>query len=857
MRKYFILQNLSCRRCARDVAEALIRDQRIRSARIEPDLTCLSLETDCQDQAEEILRGILEKLDLGISAHALPEDGPVRILSGTGNCAPGSRRPAGAARDRDCIECRREAEPSSGLSGGTAAPDPRGQDRAAPALLRFLIPGLTCPNCTARILEELRQEFAPGDVIFSPMSCTLTMTLPQSPSAPAPEDCLRAVTAAVGRHEPDLEVSLCPEDPEDSSGEAEDSRKDGETATDLIREARLLKVAAVLFAAGTAAFFLTPEDGVLRTCAGILLLTVLLMTGAGVARTAFRRLLNSGLLFSEQLLMTVAAAGAVLLGEYPEAAAVMLLYRIGEHFQARAVGRTRREIRQLLDLRPENAFLENADGSVIQVPASQIREDDVIAVRPGERIPCDGVILEGTSSLDTSGLTGESLPREAGPGDQVSSGTTVADGRLRIRVLRRASSSAAARIIRAAEDASRHRAPAEAFITTFARYYTPAVAAASILLTALPVLLLDGEPAVWFERSLIFLVVSCPCALVISVPLTYFSGIGLASRKGIMIKGSSHLDAMNSVRTVCLDKTGTLTRGILKVTGICPLNGTSREELLSVALALESASGHPAAAAVAGLCAQQGAEPAEASDLREIPGMGVTGTVDGLKAAAGSRRLMLREGVPLPEEDAGVAEVLVARGGKLLGRFLIGDEIRPESARLLQDLTALGIRTVILTGDSAGAAAKIAASLGQGEWHAELMPEDKARILGEIRSSSPGKTAFVGDGLNDTPALAAADVGFAMGGIGTDAAVETADAVIISDSPAAVADALGIARMTRRTVLQNIIFALGIKILLLAAGAAGLIGMWTAVFGDVGVMLLAVGNSLLMLRRGTRSLRAA
>ncbi len=569
-----------------------------------------------------------------------------------------------------------------------------------------------------------------------------------------------------------------------------------------------------------------------------------LYIGRDVLGKALRGI-RSAQVFDENFLMAVATVGAFLTGEYAEAVFVMLFYQTGELFQNYAVGKSRNSIRALLELQPDTAGLVGEDGSVTETDPEDIPVGAVILVKPGERVPLDGTVLEGTSSLDTAALTGESLPRDIGPGDSCLSGCVNLRSPLYIRVEKPCEESTVSRILELVESAGEKKAVSERFITRFARYYTPCVVLAAALLAFLPPLFVGGW-ADWFHRGLLFLVVSCPCALVISVPLSFFGGIGAGSKCGILVKGSNYLEALAAADTVVFDKTGTLTAGTFSVTALRPAEGWSEEALLRLAAGAEQFSDHPIALSLRAACP---AAPA-AEGVEEIAGQGVTATVEGKRVAVGNARLMERLGVPLPEAPEAPGTLLhIAVETACAGSILIADTVKPSAAAAIAALKERGVkRTVMLTGDSEAAARVTAEALGVDEFHAALLPTDKVSRLEDILASAAGKVAYVGDGINDAPVLARADIGIAMGALGSDAAIEAADIVLMDDDPAKIAAAMAIARKTVAIVRQNIVFALGVKGLVLLLGALGYASMWLAVFADVGVAFLAILNAMRCLR---------
>ena len=556
--------------------------------------------------------------------------------------------------------------------------------------------------------------------------------------------------------------------------------------------------------------------------------------------------------FDENFLMAVATVGALILGEYSEGVFVMLFYQVGELFQSYAVGKSRKSIAALMDIRPDYANLEE-NGQVVQVDPEEVIPGTLILVRPGEKIPLDGVVEEGSGSLDTSALTGESLPRQVEPGREVISGCINLDGVLRIRTTREFGESTVSKILDLVENSSMKKARTENFITHFARYYTPAVCYCALALAILPPLLW-GNWGEWVQRALIFLVVSCPCALVISIPLTFFGGIGGASRAGILVKGSNYLEALSKADTVVFDKTGTLTQGKFQVAQVCPVSGQEEARLLEWAALAEYYSSHPIAKSLQAAWSGD-PDPARVAQVEELAGLGVTALVDGTPVALGNRRLMEQVGALCPPEagEEPGTRIHLAAEGVYQGSILISDLPKATSAAAIAALKKAGIRqTVMLTGDSPAAAAAVAGQLGLDEYRAQLLPAQKVEEVEALLARKPaGKTlVFVGDGINDAPVLSRADVGIAMGALGSDAAIEAADVVLMDDDPAKVALAVGICRRCMTIVWENILFALGVKGAVLIAAALGLSNMWLAIFADVGVMVLAVLNATRMLSVG-------
>ncbi len=576
------------------------------------------------------------------------------------------------------------------------------------------------------------------------------------------------------------------------------------------------------------------------------------LAGGDVVYKAVRNILH-GQVFDENFLMSLATIGAFFVGEYPEGVAVMLFYQVGELFQSYAVGKSRKSITSLMQIRPDSANLLK-DGIVTEVDPELVSVDDIIVVKPGERIPLDGVITEGSSSLDTAALTGESMPREVTEGDDAISGCINLQGTLHIRVMKEFGESTVSRILDMVENASSQKAKAENFITKFARYYTPIVVILALLLAVIPPLALHEPFSGWIYRALNFLVVSCPCALVISIPLGFFGGIGGAAKQGILMKGSNYLEALSKVDTFVFDKTGTLTKGNFKVTKTAAIN-CSKEELLFLTAHAEADSSHPIALSVIEAYESSSGKKLSSegtvSDVKEIAGFGVKALVSGKELLVGNARLLEQNGISFSAADFTGTVVYTAINGIFAGWIGIEDELKPDAKAAIKELSVVGIRnTIMLTGDKKETGEKIASELGLREVHAELLPADKVEWLEKLLAAKAGgkNLAFVGDGINDAPVLARADVGIAMGGLGSDAAIEAADIVIMTDEPSKLPAAIRIAKRTLTIVQQNVIFAIGIKILVLILSALGLSTMWWAVFADVGVCVLAILNSMRALK---------
>ena len=558
--------------------------------------------------------------------------------------------------------------------------------------------------------------------------------------------------------------------------------------------------------------------------------------------------LFSAQFLDENFLMSIASVGAFIIGEYPEAVAVMLFYQVGTLFEEYAVGRSRKSIAALMDIRPDFAYLER-DGEIQEVDPDEVAIGDIIVIRAGEKIPLDGIIIEGETTVDTSALTGESLPRDLVAGDAVVSGTVNLSGRLRVRVTQVFGESTVSKILDLVENASAKKAKTENFISKFARFYTPIVVISALVLAIVPSLI-TGEWSVWVYRALSFLVTSCPCALVISVPLSFFGGIGAASKKGILVKGGNYMEALSRLETVVFDKTGTLTKGTFRVTAIYPTKDTEKETLLEYAALAESNTHHPIGKSIEEAYAKPIDESRIAS-VTELAGKGISAVIDGKIVLIGGEKLMRDKKIDhIPVSDIGTA-VYVALDGKFLGSLVISDEEKADAKEAISSLRALGVRkTVMLTGDNKAVGKAVATALGLDEVYAGLLPADKVEKVERLLAEKSEKSvlAFVGDGINDAPVLSRADLGIAMGAMGSDAAVEASDIVLMDDKPSKIASAVHIAKRTMRIVYSNIIFAIAVKILVLLLVAVGLVGMWAAVFADVGVSVLAILNAMRVLK---------
>ncbi len=577
-------------------------------------------------------------------------------------------------------------------------------------------------------------------------------------------------------------------------------------------------------------------------------LTAFIIIGGGIFLKALRNIAH-GQVFDENFLMSIASIGAFASGNYEEGVAVMLFYQVGELFERYAVGKSRKSITSLMNIRPDYANVQRGD-SIEKVDPDEVKIGELIVIKAGERVPLDAVVTEGSSMMDTSALTGESVPREILPGAEVLSGCINVNGLLTARVIKEYGESTVSKILDLVENASAKKSKSENFITKFARYYTPAVVISAALLALVPPLVLRGATfGVWIYRALVFLVVSCPCALVISIPLSFFGGIGGASRSGILVKGSNYLEALAETEIVVFDKTGTLTKGVFKVQKVVP-EGISEEELLEMTAYAESYSNHPISASLKQAYGRE-INNVRIAGVEEISGHGVVATVDGKTVACGNPKLLQKLDIPFQQTSSAYGTIVhVAIDGQYKGYIVIADELKEDAAKAIHDLKDADIREIVmLTGDSKPIGEKVAKQLGLDRAYAELLPADKVQRVEELlkSKSSKGKLVFVGDGINDAPVLARADIGIAMGGLGSDAAIEASDIVIMTDEPSKIATAIRISKKTLRIVKQNIVFALTIKAAVLILGAAGIASMWAAVFADVGVAVLAILNAIRML----------
>lgn len=699
----------------------------------------------------------------------------------------------------------------------------------------ILLEGLCCGNCAAKIERESKNIDGVKSAVVDFVATKLIMEI-DNPSKT--NSIIEKVREIVKRIEPDvkvIEIQNKNKASKDETHEHEHEHEHGESnKTEIIK----LASGAAIFAVATA--MKLPNYLEL-----ILYLISYVIVGGEVVLRALKNI-SRGQVFDENFLMSIATIGAFAIGEYAEGVAVMLFYQLGEIFQGIAVNRSRKSISALMDIRPDFANLKVGD-ELKKVSPEEVSIGDIIIVKPGEKVPLDGKVIEGSSMVDTSALTGESVPREVGAGDNILGGVINKNGLLTIEVEKEFGDSTVAKILDLVQNASSKKAPTENFITKFARYYTPIVVFSALALAVIPPLVIEGATfSEWLYRALAFLVVSCPCALVVSIPLGFFGGIGGASKNGILVKGGNYLEALNNVEVVVFDKTGTLTKGVFKVTEVKSQNNISEDELIAYAAYAESYSNHPIATSILKAYGKEIVKDS-VENYEEISGHGVKVIVEGREVLAGNYKLMNKENIAYSQVETIGTVVHVAVDKEYAGYIVISDEVKEDSAKAIKALKAIGVKkTVMLTGDNKTVGTKVANQLGLDEVHSELLPDQKVEKveLLDKEKSPKGKLIFVGDGINDAPVLARADIGIAMGGVGSDAAIEAADVVIMTDEPSKIASAIKIAKKTRTIVMQNIVFALGIKVILLILVAIGLGTMWEAVFGDVGVTLLAVLNSM-------------
>ena len=704
---------------------------------------------------------------------------------------------------------------------------------------KYLLKGLDCPNCSAKIEKEVGELEGVALSEVNLMKQTLTVSMDHNKAA----SMLDMVTTIVHSHEPDVEVS---EQKADTSVAPDKKEKTPVYSDDDKKLTIRLISGAVIYAVGMGLTLFGHVS--LPVELGVLIVAYIIL-GWDVVWQAVKNI-TRGQIFDEHFLMSLSTIGAFAIGEYPEAVAVMLFYQVGEFFQSLAVKRSRKSISDLMDIRPDSATVRR-NGELVVVAPETVSIGELIVVKPGEKIPLDGIVTEGESMLDTRALTGESVPRSIRKGEEALSGCVNQSGVLTIKVTKSFGESTVTKIIDLVENASSRKAPTENFITTFARYYTPIVVGMAAILAIIPPVILGGGWSEWLRRGFVFLIVSCPCALVISIPLTFFGGIGAASKRGVLVKGSNYLEALNKVSVVVFDKTGTLTKGVFKVVDITVEFGFTKEQVLEYAAQAESYSNHPIAKSIQEAFGKT-IDQSVLSGYEEISGHGIRVLIGGKRVLAGNSKLMDSEKVSYAACQSAGTKVYIAVDGRYAGCIVIADEVKDDSQNAIASLKKIGVeKTVMLTGDDEKIGKAVAEQLGLDEYYAQLLPDQKVEKLEclDQHKTKGSKLAFVGDGINDAPVLARADVGIAMGGLGSDAAIEAADVVLMTDEPSKLVDAIDVAKATKRIVMQNIIIALGIKSVFLILGALGIAGMWEAVFGDVGVTIIAVLNAMRILKK--------
>ena len=702
----------------------------------------------------------------------------------------------------------------------------------------FLLKGLDCPNCSAKIEKEVGDLENVNSSSVNLMKQTLTIQTETFDNS-----IVEQIETIVHSHEPDVEVS---EQKADTSVAPDKKEKTPVYSDDDKKLTIRLISGAVIYAVGMGLTLFGHVS--LPVELGVLIVAYIIL-GWDVVWQAVKNI-TRGQIFDEHFLMSLSTIGAFAIGEYPEAVAVMLFYQVGEFFQSLAVKRSRKSISDLMDIRPDSATVRR-NGELVVVAPETVSIGELIVVKPGEKIPLDGIVTEGESMLDTRALTGESVPRSIRKGEEALSGCVNQSGVLTIKVTKSFGESTVTKIIDLVENASSRKAPTENFITTFARYYTPIVVGMAAILAIIPPVILGGGWSEWLRRGFVFLIVSCPCALVISIPLTFFGGIGAASKRGVLVKGSNYLEALNKVSVVVFDKTGTLTKGVFKVVDITVEFGFTKEQVLEYAAQAESYSNHPIAKSIQEAFGKT-IDQSVLSGYEEISGHGIRVLIGGKRVLAGNSKLMDSEKVSYAACQSAETKVYIAVDGRYAGCIVIADEVKDDSQNAIASLKKIGVeKTVMLTGDDEKIGKAVAEQLGLDEYYAQLLPDQKVEKLEYLdqHKTKGSKLAFVGDGINDAPVLARADVGIAMGGLGSDAAIEAADVVLMTDEPSKLVDAIDVAKATKRIVMQNIIIALGIKSVFLILGALGIAGMWEAVFGDVGVTIIAVLNAMRILKK--------
>ncbi len=695
----------------------------------------------------------------------------------------------------------------------------------------FILEGLNCANCADKIEKQTKNIIGVDNAAMDFVSKKLRVQIDSNNDL---DKISNEVKSIVNEIEPDVKVYEKDSSTNTSDHDHDHGNVENSQIAKLIISAILFLIPIILKFEGSSRF--------------IFFFISYIVVGGEILLKALRNI-SKGQVFDENFLMAIATIGAFAIGEYPEGVAVMLFYQLGELFQDIAVGHSRKSIKSLLDIRPDYANIKEGE-KIKKVEPSEVKIGDYIVIKPGEKIPLDGIVVDGKSNVDTSNITGETVPRTIEEGDTVLSGFVNNEGLLTVEVSKEFGESTVSKILDLVENASSKKASTENFITVFARYYTPVVVVGALLIAFIPPLLFNLNLSEWIYRALVFLVISCPCALVISIPLGFFGGIGGASKTGILIKGGNYLEALNQVDTIVMDKTGTLTKGIFQVTEIEPLEGFTSDEILEYAAFGEVFSNHPIGKSILKAYGKE-IDNNNIKNYKEISGKGVKVEVNGDGITVGNERLFKDEGIPIREKKSFGTIVYVAKNNEYIGNIIISDEIKEDSKDTISELKKMGIKeTIMLSGDNNIVAEGVGKELGVDRVYGELLPQDKVNILEKImrEKKKKGKVAFVGDGVNDAPVLARADVGIAMGGLGSDAAIEASDIVIMTDEPKRISTGIKISKKTKKIVTQNIIFALGVKCIVLVLGAFGVASMWEAVFADVGVSVIAILNSMRALK---------
>ena len=818
----FVVENLHCANCAAKIENKINKDNKGVLANLNFMTKTLVLEVEDNEKENEIIdkvKKIINKIEPGVTIKEktiIKSKETIKLKSAKGLI---KKQYITGVNEVCAAENNSYNKDQSNLNNNNKK--------------EFILEGLDCANCAAKIENKVKNLQGVQYANLNFMNKLLVVSYNDKAKSNVIEKEIKDI---VKKLEPDVIVSEKIEGK--NNKEIKNLTLEENNKKDIIK----LILSGIIFAIGVIGNF--PEKVEL-----IIFLIAYIIIGGEIVLRSIKNIMR-GQVFDENFLMTIATVGAFIIGEFPEGVAVMLFYQVGELFQQMAVNRSRKSITSLMDIRPDFANLKTNEGIKVVSP-EDVRVGEVIVVKPGEKIPLDGTVLEGSTMVDTSALTGESMPRVIGTNDEVLSGCINQSGVITVKVNKAFGESTVSKILDLVQNASNRKAKAENFITKFAKYYTPIVVIIALILAIVPPLFLqDGSFSDWLYRALIFLVISCPCALVISIPLGFFGGIGAASKNGVLIKGSNYLEALNDVETIVFDKTGTLTKGVFNVTKITGFNGFSKEDVLKYAAYAEVFSNHPIAISIVKSYEKKVEEEA-ISNHEEIAGHGIVSFIDDKRILSGNKKLMIKEAVDFTEVDEPGTVVYIAVNGVYAGYIVIEDTIKADAKEAIYKLKKIGVKnTVMLTGDNSKVALKVGKELNLDKIYSELLPQDKVEKLEEIDNNKTAnkKVVFVGDGINDAPVLARADIGIAMGGLGSDAAIEAADVVIMTDEPSKIATAINISKKTRSIVLQNIVFALGIKILVLFLGAFGMATMWEAVFADVGVSVIAILNAMRVMR---------